>query len=127
MLKNIRLVLISVCLILVGCNNGIINENFQVQTNDISDNNELLYIDDDKNMYTVIDRKVFAYKQCGDVLLIKQHPLNSDKTDNSTIHYYIIDLKKDYSEESVKPYDVSFEAFKSQLKGNCNNDEFIEM
>jgi hypothetical protein len=126
-LKKAIYLYVSILFTFYGCISGnTINEHFEVHSLDGSGNNELIYIDDDEHLFTVIEGKVFAYQKCGNKLFIKQHPLNNQREANlSVTKYFIVDLEKSYIEESSKPYDHSLELFNAELRESCNGT-FVE-
>jgi hypothetical protein len=116
-----------ILLLLCGCIfRNSIDKHFEVKDIIGGSNAELIYTNDEDQMFTVIDGKVFAYQKCGNRLFVKQHPMNGQQeADLSTTNYYIVDLTKSYTEESAKPYDHTKELFESELKKNCVGS-FIE-
>lgn len=124
-MKKTSIIFILSAIISMGCSNSrTIDRHFMLYSDDIDDNIDLVYTNDNSEMFTVVDRKIIAFKKCSNIIFITQHPLKADKTvDEKIINYYIVDMDRDYSNESLKPYSISKYNFDDQFKNYCGKGE----
>jgi hypothetical protein len=82
----------------------------------------LIYLSDDNIMFSIIDKKIAAFRKCGTTIFIVQYPMDSmGRPDDHDPQYFIVDSTVDYSDERVKPRSVDKSRFDNLLKASCED------
>ncbi|RCH53791.1 hypothetical protein DJ568_16270 [Mucilaginibacter hurinus] len=113
----LTLICVIISIMLGGCKTQI-DEHLYIENFD--NGKELVYVDVDDYMFSVIDADVKAYAKCSKFLFVIQEDANG------RLQYYIIDRSLDYSDEKLKPTPFLKSYFYSFLNDECTNVELAE-
>jgi hypothetical protein len=60
---------------------------------DVAEDMEIIHIDKDGYMISIIGATVFAVGKDENFIIVKQHPKNENRIDKKSVNYFIIPLK----------------------------------
>lgn len=113
------LVLLSSCQF--GAYEKKINNNYTLSAIDTKDDMELIYVDDEGLMFSIISATVFSIGKNDEYIVAKQHPKDFPNQSNKNItNYFIVPLKfekvKDIEKNKIGPLTaIEFDYIKKQL------------
>jgi len=106
--------LLNVIVLLYGCNRTSINDRFFLEKMESSNGIELIYLDDNDNMFRILDAEIIAHQLCGNYIFITQQ-----SQEGLGKRYYIVDIRLDYTNEHNRPLLVSKGEFEQWMKEGC--------